>query len=108
MLDEVALPLGVDSASTQFLGKATRTVSKPNGLRVVEPGHELEFLDPFPIGRLWGVGLATAQQLQNHGISHVSNIVAAGLDGFIGHAGLVTRDERRTHHAHAPGLEPHQ
>ena len=76
--DEVGLPLSIGVASTKFLAKVASAVGKPNGLLVVEPGKELEFLHPLPVEALWGVGPKTAALLHQRGVRHVSDV--AGLD----------------------------
>lgn len=80
VLDEVGLPISVGCASTKFLAKVASAVSKPNGLLVVEPGRELEFLHPLPVERLWGVGLVTAERLRAHGMTHVRDVATADVD----------------------------
>ncbi len=53
---EVGLAITVGVARTKFLAKVASAVAKPDGLLVVSPDHELEFLHPLPVERLWGVG----------------------------------------------------
>jgi DNA polymerase-4 len=65
------------------LAKVASAVSKPDGLLVVEPGHELEFLHPLPVERLWGVGPVTAERLRSRGITHVKDVAAADLDDLM-------------------------
>jgi len=80
VLEEVGLPISVGCASTKFLAKVASAVSKPDGLLVIEPGHELEFLHPLPIERLWGVGPVTAERLRRRGITHVRDVAASNVD----------------------------
>ncbi|KAG1649179.1 DNA polymerase IV 2 [Nymphon striatum] len=87
VFDEVGLPISVGCASTKFLAKVASTVSKPDGLLVVEPGRELEFLHPLPIERLWGVGPATAERLRSKGMTHVRDVAAANLDDLMHYLG---------------------
>src|SRR4029077_16706613 len=54
--DEAGLPISIGVARTKFLAKVASAVSKPDGLIVVDPDHELAFLHPLPVERLWGVG----------------------------------------------------
>ncbi|GAA5050226.1 DNA polymerase IV [Nocardia callitridis] len=75
---EVGLPISVGIARTKFLAKVASAVAKPDGLRLVAPGGELEFLHPLPIERLWGVGEVTARNLHEHGITKVGHIAALG------------------------------
>lgn len=81
---EVGLPISVGVASTKFLAKVASAVSKPDGLLVVEPGAELDFLHPLPVERLWGVGPVTATRLKERGLTHVRDIAAAEVDHLIG------------------------
>ena len=76
--DEVRLPLSVGVARTKFLAKVASAQSKPDGLLVVEPDRELEFLHPLPTRALWGVGPVTADRLKRHGITTVGQL--ADLD----------------------------
>jgi DNA polymerase IV len=74
VLDQVGLPITVGVARTKFLAKVASAVAKPDGLLVVAPEGELEFLHPLPVERLWGVGSVTAEKLRSHGISTVGEI----------------------------------
>ena len=96
VLDEVGLPISVGCATTKFLAKVASTVSKPDGLLVVEPGGELEFLHPLPVERLWGVGPVTAEKLRVKGIRTVGDVAEMDPDLL---AGLVGRGAG--HHLHS-------
>ncbi|WP_018157252.1 DNA polymerase IV [Demetria terragena] len=61
--ERVGLPISVGVARTKFLAKVASASAKPDGLLVVEPDHELDFLHPLPVERLWGVGKVTAAKL---------------------------------------------
>lgn len=71
---EVGLPISVGVARTKFLAKVASAVSKPDGLLVVEPEREQEFLLPLPVERLWGVGAVTAEKLHRLGIRTVGQL----------------------------------
>jgi DNA polymerase-4 len=71
---EVGLPISVGIARTKFLAKVASAVSKPDGLLVVEPEREEEFLLPLPVERLWGVGAVTAEKLHRLGIRTVGQL----------------------------------
>ena len=73
---EVGLPITVGIARTKFLAKVASGVGKPDGLLMVEPDRELEFLHPLPVGRLWGVGPVTAEKLSRLGIRTVGEVAA--------------------------------
>jgi DNA polymerase-4 len=76
VLDEVGLPISVGVARTKFLAKVASAVAKPDGLLVVPPDGELEFLHPLPVERLWGVGVKTAEKLHARGIVTVRQVAA--------------------------------
>ncbi|WP_280210841.1 DNA polymerase IV [Nocardia cyriacigeorgica] len=79
---EVGLPISVGIARTKFLAKVASAVAKPDGLRLVEPDRELEFLHPLPVERLWGVGVVTAATLHQHGITRVGQLAELGESGL--------------------------
>jgi DNA polymerase IV len=72
--DRVGLPITVGVARTKFLAKVASGVAKPDGLLVVPAEHELAFLHPLPVERLWGVGAVTADRLHQLGITTVGEI----------------------------------
>ncbi|WP_291044398.1 DNA polymerase IV [Herbiconiux sp.] len=74
VLAEAGLAISVGVARTKFLAKVASAVSKPNGLLVVEPDREQEFLLPLPVERLWGVGAVTAEKLHRLGIRTVGQL----------------------------------
>ena len=71
---EVGLAISVGVARTKFLAKVASGVCKPDGLLVVEPDGELEFLHPLPVGRLWGVGPKTEEKLGRNGVTTVGQV----------------------------------
>ncbi len=71
--EEIDLPLSVGVARTKVLAKLASRAAKPDGLCVVEPPRELDFLLPLPIDALWGVGPATARRLRAAGVETVAD-----------------------------------
>ena len=87
--ERVGLPITVGIARTKFLAKVASQVAKPDGLLLVQPDHELEFLQPLPVRRLWGVGAVTADKLHAHGIETVADVAELGesmLASLVGQA----------------------
>jgi DNA polymerase-4 len=88
--EQVGLPITVGVARTKFLAKVASGVAKPDGLLVVPPDGELDFLHPLPVERLWGVGPKTAAKLHAHGITRVAQVAAVSeldLIEMLGRAG---------------------
>jgi DNA polymerase-4 len=78
VLERVGLPVTVGVARTKFLAKVASGVAKPDGLLVVPPEAELEFLHPLPVERLWGVGAVTAAKLRERAITTVGEVARVG------------------------------
>ena len=74
VLEEVGLPITVGVARTKFLAKVASAMAKPDGLLVVAPDREADFLHPLPVERLWGVGPATTAKLHARGVRTVAEV----------------------------------
>ncbi|WP_298457553.1 DNA polymerase IV [uncultured Cellulomonas sp.] len=86
---QVGLPISVGAARTKHLAKIASQVAKPDGLVVVEPGSERDFLDPLPVGLVWGVGPVNAQRLADRGIRTIGELAAtpsSAVERILGHA----------------------
>jgi DNA polymerase-4 len=81
--ERVGLPISVGVARTKFLAKVASGVAKPDGLLVVSPDGELDFLHPLPIEALWGVGAVTARKLRADGITTVRQVAALAEEALI-------------------------
>jgi DNA polymerase IV len=81
--EEVGLPISVGVARTKFLAKVASGQAKPDGLLVVPPDGELEFLHPLPVEALWGVGPATATKLRDRLITTVGQVAQFGERSLI-------------------------
>ncbi|MEP7045607.1 MAG: DNA polymerase IV [Ilumatobacteraceae bacterium] len=102
---EVGLPISVGAARTKHLAKIASQVAKPDGLVVVQPADERAFLDPLPVGLVWGIGPVTRQRLAERGIYNIGQLAQSPdgeLQSLLGRAlgGKVTAlaandDERR-------------
>jgi len=71
---ETGLVVSAGVASNKFLAKLASDIGKPDGLVVVPPGREQEFLDPLPVGRVWGVGKVTEGELERMGIRTILDL----------------------------------
>ncbi|MCA1007369.1 DNA polymerase IV [Rhodococcus hoagii] len=107
---EVGLPITVGIARTKFLAKVASAVGKPDGLLLVPPDREIDFLHPLPVERLWGVGAVTSRKLHDYGIRTVAQLAALSereLSTVVGpgsarhlHALAWARDPRRVQTSH--------
>jgi DNA polymerase-4 len=86
---EVGLPISIGAARTKHLAKVASQVAKPDNLIVVEPDAERQFLDPLPVGLMWGVGPVAEQRLAERGIRTIGELArtpSRALEGLLGHA----------------------
>jgi DNA polymerase IV len=103
VLEQVGLPITVGVARTKFLAKVASGVAKPDGLLVVAPDRELEFLHPLPVERLWGVGPVTAEKLRDRGITKVGQVAGLAEATLVS---MLGRAAGRHLHALAHNLDP--
>jgi len=101
--EQVGLPITVGAARTKFLAKVASGVAKPNGLLVVPPEHELDFLHPLPVERLWGVGKVTADKLHDRGIATVGEVAQLAETTLVS---MLGRASGRHLHALAHNIDP--
>ncbi len=103
VLERVGLPITVGVARTKFLAKVASGVAKPDGLLVVPPDRELDFLHPLPVERLWGVGPVTADKLRDRGIRKVGQVAGLAEPALVS---MLGRASGRHLHALAHNLDP--
>ncbi len=101
--DEVGLNITVGVARTKFLAKVASGVAKPDGLLVVPPDGELDFLRPLPVERLWGVGEKTSSKLHDVGLRTVGDVADLPEQTLIGLVGVAAG---RKLHALAHNRDP--
>ena len=61
-------------ACTKHLAKIASQAAKPDGLVVVDPGTELDFLHDLPVELLWGVGSVTKARLADIGVCTIGQL----------------------------------
>ncbi|MBS0421396.1 MAG: DNA polymerase IV [Proteobacteria bacterium] len=71
---ELGLPISVGVARTKHLAKIASQVAKPNGLVVVDPWSELEFVHDLPVELMWGVGPVTRVRLAEVGVRTIGQL----------------------------------
>jgi DNA polymerase-4 len=93
--EEVGLTVSAGVASVKMVAKIASDKNKPNGLTIVPPGTEREFLAPLPVGQLWGIGPKTLPRVEAAGvrtIGDIANLDDAALYGMFGRGGTFYRD----------------
>lgn len=75
----LGLNASVGVAENKFLAKLASDFHKPDGLKVVHAGEAQAFLDPMPVGRLWGVGKKTVQELHQVGLYTIAQLRSHSL-----------------------------
>src|ERR1700704_3420349 len=71
---EYGLPISVGVARTKHLAKIASQVAKPDGLVVVDPATELDFLHRLPVELMWGVGPVTKARLAKMGVLTIGQL----------------------------------
>jgi DNA polymerase-4 len=87
VLGETGLVASVGVAPNKFLAKLASDVGKPDGLVVVAPEQIIEFLNPLPVGRIWGVGAKAERRLHALGIRTIGQLAAVPPQIVIDHFG---------------------
>ena len=75
--EELGLTASAGAAPVKMVAKIASGFRKPDGLTVVPPHQVRAFLDPLPVGRLWGVGPVTAGRLQAQGVRTIGDLAHA-------------------------------
>lgn len=86
---ELGLPISVGVARTKHLAKIASQVAKPDGLVIVDPATELDFLHDLPVELMWGVGPATQARLAEVGVRTIGELArtpGASLERLLGSA----------------------
>ncbi|TIQ58766.1 MAG: DNA polymerase IV, partial [Mesorhizobium sp.] len=71
---ELGLPISVGVARTKHLAKIASQVAKPDGMVLVDPKTELEFLHDLPVELMWGVGPVTNAKLTERGVLTIGQL----------------------------------
>src|SRR6202790_2330714 len=96
--DEVGLTVSAGVATVKMVAKIASDANKPNGLTIVPPGTEADYLAPMPVGRLWGIGPKTQPRLEAAGVRTIGDVATlseARLFELFGRAGTFYRDLAR-------------
>ncbi len=76
------LTVSVGVSTCKSVSKIASDMDKPDGLVVVPPGDEAEFLAPLPVGKLWGIGPKTAERLHSEGVNTIGMLARQSPEWF--------------------------
>lgn len=72
--NQVGVTCSVGVAPSKFIAKLASDLCKPDGLLLVPADDVTGFLDPLPVGRLWGVGEKTREVLARMAIHTIGDL----------------------------------
>jgi DNA polymerase-4 len=81
------LTASVGAGTSKLIAKVASDLDKPDGVVVVPPGTEAEFLAPMQVTVIPGVGPATAQRLSMAGVRTVADLQQLSEDELIRQVG---------------------
>ncbi|MCZ4534998.1 DNA polymerase IV [Gordonia terrae] len=73
---EVGLAASVGLGSGKQLAKIASGMAKPDGVMVIPPSGQLEFLHSLPVRKLWGIGPVSGDRLARLGIATIGDLAA--------------------------------
>ena len=79
---QTGLTVSVGVGANKTVAKIASDLKKPDGLVVVCPGEEKEFLSPLPVRKLWGIGPKTAERLHQEGVETIRQLAEQPMDWF--------------------------
>ena len=95
VMERTGLVVSIGGGTSKTVAKVASQLSKPNGLLLVAPDTEREFLAPLNAGILSGVGAKTAETLGAHGVATLGDLAsrdAAWLRQTFGRRGPELRE----------------
>ena len=97
------LRASVGIATSKYVAKVASDLEKPDGLVVVPPGSEREFLAPLDVSRLWGAGPRTQEKLRRLGARTIGDLAAMDREALEARLG---REMGGRFHDLANGIDP--
>jgi DNA polymerase-4 len=82
--EKTGLTVSLGLASNKYVAKIAAGIFKPDGLFIVEPGGEEDFMLSLPITKIWGAGDKTQAEFKRHGLKSCADIHALSLETLTG------------------------
>ncbi|MFI5609494.1 DNA polymerase IV [Amycolatopsis sp. NPDC051903] len=93
---ETGLTASIGAGTGKQVAKIGSDRAKPDGLLVVAPGTEREFLAPLPVRALWGIGPVAEAKLRTIGVLTLGELAALSeADAVATLGGVVGRELRK-------------
>lgn len=103
------LTVSVGIARSKFVAKVASDHRKPDGLTVVHPEREPDFLHPLPVGKLWGVGPKAQEKLHALGLRTIGDVARASSGYLVARLGTFGAHIHRLAQGDDPReVEPHR
>ncbi|MBB4685682.1 DNA polymerase IV [Amycolatopsis jiangsuensis] len=94
--ERTGLTASIGAGAGKQVAKIGSDRAKPDGLLVVAPGTEREFLEPLPVRALWGIGPVAEAKLRTIGVLTLGQLAALPEQDAVSMlGGVVGRDLRR-------------
>ena len=85
--EETGLTASAGVGPSKFVAKVASDRDKPDGLTVIEPKEQLEFIASLPVEAFHGIGPVTAEKMQDLGIETGADLQAAEERTLVHHFG---------------------
>jgi DNA polymerase-4 len=66
--ERTGLTVSLGLASNKYVAKIASGMSKPDGIFIVPPGGEEQFMRSLPVDRIWGAGEKAQEQFRKYGV----------------------------------------
>ncbi|BDE96320.1 DNA polymerase IV [Raoultibacter timonensis] len=76
-VSELGVTCSIGLGTTKTIAKIASDMDKPQGLTIVYPGREKDFLSPLPIRTMSGIGPAAEKELTAHGVRTLGELAKA-------------------------------
>ncbi len=103
------LPISFGMGANKMIAKIATDAAKPNGYLFIEPGKEVEFLDPMKVSKIPGVGDQTNRDLLQLGIETIRELRLANPDMLLRQLGKLGPELwNKAHGRHSGAVNPYQ
>jgi len=71
---EIGVSASIGLSYNKFLAKVASDIDKPKGFAIIGRSEALSFLEPRPVGTIWGVGRALQAALRRQGVTTIGHL----------------------------------